>query len=170
MILNHRDNLFISVVKIYATAQLTPRAVPIAANTAEARFHRNFISLALFSFVIILSSIILIVLNLLGTEIHGFFKDTAWLRIDIFHGTSWLWLASQVHGLVTFFNIPIFQYFLLEPCLYFSIAIMQIKPFLCSAQPCLWKSRVHPCLKFINNLQFFNFSILKSPEGLSTYS
>ena len=24
MILNHRDNLFISVVKIYATAQLTP--------------------------------------------------------------------------------------------------------------------------------------------------
>ena len=126
MILNHRDNLFISVVKIYATAQLTPRAVPIAANTAEARFHRNLTSLALFSFVIILSSIILIVLNLLGTEIHGFFKDTAWLRIDIFHGTSWLWLASQVHGLVTFFNIPIFQ--------------------------------------------FFNISILKSPEGLSTYS
>ena len=78
MILNHRDNLFISVVKIYATAQLMPRAVPIAANTAEARFHRNLTSLALFSFVIILSSIILIVLNLLGTEIHGFFKDTAW--------------------------------------------------------------------------------------------
>ena len=23
-----------------------------------------------------------------GTEIHGFFKDTAWLRIDIIHGTS----------------------------------------------------------------------------------
>ena len=126
MILNHRVKeiqsihitinykslfLFISVVKIYATAQLTPRAVPIAANTAEARFHRNLTSLALFSFVIILSSIILIVLNLLGTEIHGFFKDTAWLRIDIFHGTSWLWLASQVHGLVTFFNIPIFQFF-----------------------------------------------------------
>ena len=102
MILNHRDNLFISVVKIYATAQLTPRAVPIAANTAEARFHRNLTSLALFSFVIILSSIILIVLNLLGTEIHGFFKDTAWLRMDIYHGTSWLRLASQVHGLVCF--------------------------------------------------------------------
>ena len=23
-----------------------------------------------------------------GTEIRGFFKDTAWLRIDIIHGTS----------------------------------------------------------------------------------
>ena len=34
---------------IYATAQLTPKAVPIAANTAEARFHRNLISLDLFS-------------------------------------------------------------------------------------------------------------------------
>ena len=98
MILNHRVKeiksihitinykslfLFISVVKIYATAQLTPRAVPIAANTAEARFHRNLTSLALFSFVIILSSIILIVLNLLGTEIHGFFKDTAGLGIGM---------------------------------------------------------------------------------------
>ena len=30
----------------------------------------------------------------LGTEIHGFFKDTAWLRIDIIHGTSWLRLAG----------------------------------------------------------------------------
>ena len=48
-----------------------------------------------------------------GTEIHGFIfnKDTVWLRIDIIHGTSWLRLASQVHGLVTFFNISFFQYF-----------------------------------------------------------
>ena len=141
MILNHRDNLFISVVKIYATAQLTPRAVPIAANTAEARLHRNFISLALFSFVIILSSIILIVLNLLGTEIHGFFKDTAWLRIDIFHGTSWLRLAcasSRLSYIFQYSNFSIFQYFILEPCLYFSIAFMQIKPFPCGAQPCLF--------------------------------
>ena len=29
-----------------------------------------------------------------GTEIRGFFKDTAWLRIDIIHGTSWLRLAG----------------------------------------------------------------------------
>ena len=36
----------------YATAQLTPRAVPTAANIAEARFHRNLISLDLFSLVI----------------------------------------------------------------------------------------------------------------------
>ena len=69
MILNHRDNLFISVVKIYATAQLTPRAVPIAANTAEARFHRNFISLALFSFVIILSSMICFILQYFNLSI-----------------------------------------------------------------------------------------------------
>ena len=131
MILNHRDNLFISVVKIYATAQLTPRAVPIAANTAEARFHRNLTSLALFSFVIILSSIIFIVLNLLGTEIHRFFKDTAWLRIDIFHGTSWLRLACASSRLSLLFCGN-------EPCLYFSIAFMQIKPFPCGAQPCLF--------------------------------
>ena len=38
---------------IYATAHDTPKAVPIAANTAEARFHRNLISLDLFSFVIL---------------------------------------------------------------------------------------------------------------------
>ena len=34
---------------LYATAQLMPSAVPTAANIAEARFHRNFISLDLFS-------------------------------------------------------------------------------------------------------------------------
>ena len=39
---------------LYATAQLTPSAVPTAANSAEARFHRNFISLDLFSLVITL--------------------------------------------------------------------------------------------------------------------
>ena len=38
---------------IYATAHDTPKAVPIAANTAEARFHRNLISLDLFSCVIL---------------------------------------------------------------------------------------------------------------------
>ena len=38
----------------------------------------------------------------LGTEIHCFFKDTAWLRIEIIHGTSWLRLALQVRGLVCF--------------------------------------------------------------------
>ena len=37
----------------YATAHDTPKAVPIAANTAEARFHRNLISLDLFSCVIL---------------------------------------------------------------------------------------------------------------------
>ena len=31
--------------------------------------------------------------DFLGTEIHGFFKDTACLRIEIIHGTSWLRLA-----------------------------------------------------------------------------
>ena len=36
----------------YATAHDTPKAVPIAANTAEARFHRNLISLDLFYIVI----------------------------------------------------------------------------------------------------------------------
>ena len=46
--------LFRSYAPTYATAQDTPRAVPIAANTAEARFHRNFISLDLFSLVITL--------------------------------------------------------------------------------------------------------------------
>ena len=33
---------------------------------------------------------ILIITDFFGTEIHGFIfnKDTAWLRIDIIHGTS----------------------------------------------------------------------------------
>ena len=34
---------------IYATAHDTPKAVPIEANTAETRFHRNLICLDLFS-------------------------------------------------------------------------------------------------------------------------
>ena len=34
---------------LYATAQLMPSAVPTAANIAEARFHKNLISLDLFS-------------------------------------------------------------------------------------------------------------------------
>ena len=102
MILNHRDNLFISVVKIYATAQLTPRAVPITANTAEARFHRNLTSLALFSFVIILSSMILIVLNLLGTEIHGFSKTQLGSALIFSTALRGYGLLAQVHGLVCF--------------------------------------------------------------------
>ena len=40
-------------LRFYAiTAHDTPKAVPTAANIAEARFHRNFISLVLFSLVI----------------------------------------------------------------------------------------------------------------------
>ena len=37
---------------LYATAQLTPSAVPTAANSADARFHKNLINLDLFSWVI----------------------------------------------------------------------------------------------------------------------
>ena len=83
-------------------------------------------------------------------------KSTAFSKTQLLaphrynHCTSWLRLASQVHGLVTFFNISIFPFFnisFLEPCLYFSIALMQIKPFPSRSQPCLFKSRVHPCLK-----------------------
>ena len=137
--INHKSIfLFISVVKIYATAQLTPRAVPIAANTAEARFHRNFISLALFSFVIILSSIILIVLNLLGTEIHGFFKDTAWLRIDIprhFVITA-CFASSRLSYIFQYFNFSILQF---QSRVY---TLVQLKCKLShshrAAQPCLF--------------------------------
>ena len=39
-------------VRCYATAQLTPSAVPAAARIADARFHKNLISLVLFSLVI----------------------------------------------------------------------------------------------------------------------
>ena len=35
-----------------------------------------------------------------GTEIHGFFKGTALAPHRYYHGTSWLRLALQVHGLV----------------------------------------------------------------------
>ena len=45
-----RETLFFN--EFYATAQLTPKAVPTAANIAEVRFHRNLISLDLFSLVI----------------------------------------------------------------------------------------------------------------------
>ena len=37
----------------HATAHDTPKAVPTAARMADARFHKNFINLDLFSFVII---------------------------------------------------------------------------------------------------------------------
>ena len=36
----------------YATAHDTPKAAPTAANIADARFHKNFIILDLFSWVI----------------------------------------------------------------------------------------------------------------------
>ena len=39
-------------LEIYATAQLTPSAVPTAARIADARFHKNLINLVLFSLVI----------------------------------------------------------------------------------------------------------------------
>ena len=42
----------LSHLRIYATAQLTPSAVPTAARIADARFHKNLISLVLFSLVI----------------------------------------------------------------------------------------------------------------------
>ena len=68
---------------------------------------------------------------LLGTEIHGFilYKDTAWLRIDKprHFGITACFASSRLSLLCG--N---------EPCLYFSIALMQIKPFLCAAQPCLF--------------------------------
>ena len=40
--------------------------------------------------------------NFLGTEIHGFFKDTAWLRIDITTALRDYGLLAQVRGLVCF--------------------------------------------------------------------
>ena len=91
---------------------------------------------------LISKDIVIITDFLFGTEIHGFFKRHGLAPHCINHSTLWLRLASQVHGLVTFFNISF-----LEPCLYFSIALMQIKPFPSRSQPCLFKSRVHPCLK-----------------------
>ena len=42
----------LKVYRIYATAQLTPSAVPTAARIADARFHKNLINLVLFSLVI----------------------------------------------------------------------------------------------------------------------
>ena len=42
----------LSHLRIYATAQLTPSAVPTAARIADARFHKNLINLVLFSLVI----------------------------------------------------------------------------------------------------------------------
>ena len=43
----------LKVYRIYATAQLTPSAVPTAARIADARFHKNFINLDLFSLDIV---------------------------------------------------------------------------------------------------------------------
>ena len=68
----------------------------------------------------------------LGTEIHGFIfnKGTAWLRIDIYprHFVITACFASSRLSLLCG-N---------EPCLYFSIAFMQIKPFPSRSQPCLF--------------------------------
>ena len=147
----------------HATAQLTPKAVPIAANTAEARFHRNLISLDLFSWVIHLSSIILIVqhsfihrvfcpqiitdfhrfLNikdiviitdfLFGTEIHGFIYNK---------GTAWLRIDKPRHFVITacFASSRLSLLCGNEPCLYFSIASKLIKPLPSRSQPCLFKA------------------------------
>ena len=46
--------------------------------------------------------------------------------------------SSRLSYIFQYSNFSIFQYFILEPCLYFSIAFMQIKPFPCGAQPCLF--------------------------------
>ena len=75
----------------YATAHDTPNAVPIAANTAEARFQRNLISLDLFSCVIHLSSIILIVQHLR----HG-------LSLFFIHRVI---LSTDYHRFTQIFNI-----------------------------------------------------------------
>ena len=42
-------HFFTLSLKSYATAQLTPSAVPTAARIADARFHKNLINLDLFS-------------------------------------------------------------------------------------------------------------------------
>ena len=41
---------------------------------------------------------ILIITDFLGTEIHGFFKDTAWLRIVLSTALRGYGLLAQVHG------------------------------------------------------------------------
>ena len=77
-----------------------------------------------------------------GTEIHGFFKDTAWLCIDTPRHFVITACCSQVHGLVSFFidfvdgwlhlsiarassalrSVRAAILHLKEPCLYLSIA------------------------------------------------
>ena len=49
---------------------------------------------------------ILIITVFLGTEIHGFFKDTAWLRIVSSTALRGYGLLAQVHGLVCFVRKP----------------------------------------------------------------
>ena len=68
-------------------------------------------------------------INFLGTEIHGFIfhKGTAWLRIDIYPRhfvITACFASSRLSFILQYFN---FQF--IKPCLYFSIALMQIKPF-----------------------------------------
>ena len=62
----------------YATAHDTPNAVPIAANTAEARFQRNLISLDLFSCVIL--------------------KNTSFLNENYFNHSSLIVFSSPPRG------------------------------------------------------------------------
>ena len=81
-----------------------------------------------------------------GTEIHGFFKDTAWLRIDIYprHFVITACFASSRLSLLCG-N---------EPCLYFSIALSKYSLYPSRSPAVLFlKSRVHPCLNksIINN-------------------
>ena len=45
---------------------------------------------------------ILIITDFLGTEIHGFFKDTAWPRIVLSTALRGYGLLAQVRGLVCF--------------------------------------------------------------------
>ena len=65
-------------LRIYATAQLTPSAVPTAARIADARFHKNLINLVLFSLVISLE------LKIKGFIFRKFFLNTETQRHKVF--------------------------------------------------------------------------------------
>ena len=84
----------------------------------------------------------------LGTDGHGFFKDTAWLRIDITTALRGYGLLAQVRGLVCFSAVMSRVYTL------YSLKANQA---IHVAQPSrvFFKSRVHPCLK-INQSSIIN--------------
>ena len=48
--------------------------------------------------IVLISKDIVIITDFLGTEIHGFFKDTAWLRIVLSTALRGYGLLAQVHG------------------------------------------------------------------------